>query len=53
MNTTILMGRIARDLEVRYSQGKRSMAIVRYTLAVGRRGKKQEGQQNADFINCT
>lgn len=55
MNKVILMGRLTRDPEVRYSQGERSMAISRYTLAVERRGrKKQEGnsEQTADFINC-
>lgn len=50
MNRVILMGRLTRDPEVRYSQGEKSMAIARYTLAVDRRGKKDE--QNADFINC-
>lgn len=53
MNRVILMGRLTRDPEVRYSQGDRSMAIARYTLAVDRRGRKsQEGDQgqNADFI---
>ena len=38
MNRVILMGRLTRDPEVRYSQGERSMAITRYTLAVDRRG---------------
>ena len=38
MNRVILMGRLTRDPEVRYSQGERSMAIARYTLAVDRRG---------------
>ncbi len=51
MNKTILMGRLARDPEVRYSQGENAMAIARYTLAVDRRGKKAEGEQTADFIN--
>ena len=48
------MGRLTRDPEVRYSQGERSMAIARYTLAVDRRGRRgQEGsEQNADFIPC-
>lgn len=50
MNKVILMGRLTRDPDVRYSQGERSMAIARYTLAVDRRGKK-EGEQTADFIN--
>lgn len=53
MNRAILMGRLTRDPEVRYSQGERSMAIARYTLAVDRRGRKgQDGEQTADFINC-
>ena len=52
MNKVCLMGRLTRDPEVRYSQGERSMAIARYTLAVDRRGRKVENEQNADFINC-
>ena len=51
MNKVILMGRLARDPEVRYSQGENAMAIARYTLAVDRIGKKAEGEQTADFIN--
>lgn len=51
MNKVILMGRLTRDPEVRYSQGAQSLAIARYTLAVDRRGSKQ-GEQSADFINC-
>jgi len=52
MNRAILMGRLTRDPEVRYSQGERSMAIARYTLAVDRRGRRgQDGEQSADFIN--
>lgn len=52
MNRVIIMGRLTRDPETRYSQGERSMAISRYTLAVDRRGRKVENEQNADFINC-
>ena len=56
MNRVILMGRLTRDPEVRYSQGERSMAIARYTLAVDRRGRRGQDssaeQQPADFINC-
>lgn len=52
MNRVILMGRLTRDPETRYSQGERSMAIARYTLAVDRRGRKVENEQNTDFINC-
>lgn len=51
MNKVILMGRLTRDPEVRYTQGAQSLAIARYTLAVDRRGSKQ-GEQSADFINC-
>ena len=54
MNRVILMGRLTRDPDVRYTQGEKSMAIARYTLAVDRRGKKEsdQDQQTADFINC-
>ncbi len=56
MNKVILMGRLTRDPDIRYSQGERSMAIARYTLAVDRRGRRQQDgndqQQTADFINC-
>lgn len=51
MNQVILMGRLTRDPEVRYTQGERSMAIARYTLAVDRRMKTRDGNQQADFIN--
>ncbi|RJW85222.1 single-stranded DNA-binding protein [Clostridiales bacterium AF36-10] len=52
MNKVILMGRLARDPEVRYSQGERSMAIARYTLAIDRRKTQQNSDPGADFINC-
>ena len=51
MNKVILIGRLTRDPEVRYSQGEKSIAIARYTLAVDRKFKK-EGEQSADFISC-
>lgn len=53
MNLVVLMGRLTRDPEVRYSQGERSIAIARYTLAVDRRAGKKDGEQGqtADFIN--
>ena len=51
MNKVILMGRLTRDPEVRYSQGANSMAIARYTLAVDRRFRR-EGEATADFISC-
>lgn len=49
MNKAILMGRLTRDPEVRYTSGEEAKAIARYTLAVDRRFKR-EGE--ADFINC-
>lgn len=54
MNRIFLMGRLTRDPEVRYSQGEKAMAIARYTLAVDRRGRRnqQSNQPTADFINC-
>lgn len=52
MNKVILMGRLVRDPDVRYSSGERSMAVARYTLAVDRKGKKADGEQTADFISC-
>lgn len=53
MNKVILMGRLTRDPEVRYSQGERSMAIARYSLAIDRKWLKgDENEQKADFINC-
>jgi len=55
MNKVILVGRLTRNPEVRYTQGENSLAITRYTLAVDRRFRKQgQGgdQQEADFIPC-
>ena len=51
MNKVILMGRLTRDPEVRYSAGENSMAIARYTIAVDRRFKR-DGEATADFIGC-
>ena len=56
MNRVILMGRLTKDPDIRYTQGERSMGIARYTLAVDRRGRRGQDssaeQQTADFINC-
>ena len=52
MNRVVLMGRLTRDPEVRYTQGDQSMAIARYTLAVDRRRGRNDDQQTADFISC-
>ena len=52
MNLVILSGRLTKDADIKYAQGSDNMAIARFSLAVDRRGKKQEGQPTADFINC-
>ena len=52
MNTVILMGRLTRDPEVRYSQGENAMAIARYSLAVDRPKTRNNQEPGADFINC-
>ena len=55
MNKVILMGRLTRDPDVRYSAGDNSTAVARYTLAVDRRFSRREDNgngQNADFIGC-
>lgn len=51
MNKVILMGRLTRDVEVRYSAGENATAVARYTLAVDRRFRR-DGEATADFINC-
>ena len=51
MNKVIIMGRLTRDPEIRYSQGENSLAIGRFTLAVDRKFKR-DGEQSADFISC-
>ena len=52
MNKVILMGRLTKDPEIRYSQSAEPMCISKFTLAVNRRFKK-EGEPDADFILCT
>ena len=52
MNRTILIGRLTRDVDIRYSQGQNQTAIARYTLAVDRKFKDSNGNYTADFINC-
>ena len=51
MNKVILMGRLTRDPDVRYSQGENASAFARYTLAVDRRFRR-DGEATADFIGC-
>lgn len=52
MNKVNLMGRLTRDPEVRYSQSSEPIAIVRFTIAVDRRFKKDGDSVTADFISC-
>ena len=51
MNKVILMGRLTRDPDIRYSQGHDQMAIARFTLAVDRRFRR-DNNDSADFISC-
>lgn len=51
MNKVIIMGRLTRDPEIRWSQGDNSTCIARYTVAVDRKIKR-DGEANADFISC-
>ena len=52
MNKVILMGRLTRDPDIRYSQGENATAVARYTLAVDRRFRRDSDAQTADFISC-
>lgn len=52
MNKVILMGRLTKDPDVRNTGDDSSKAVAKYTLAVDRRFKR-DGEDNADFINCT
>ena len=51
MNKVILLGRLTKDPEIRYSQSTEPVCISRFTVAVDRKFKK-EGEQASDFINC-
>lgn len=54
MNKVDLIGRLTRNPEVRYSNGQdgTQLAIARFTLAINRGTKGQDGQPQADFISC-
>ena len=52
MNKVVLMGRLVRDPEVRYTGDENTTAVAHYTLAVNRRFKRQDEEQTADFIRC-
>lgn len=51
MNKVILLGRIVRDPDIKYTQGDNTMCVAKFSLAVDRKFK-QDGQPTADFINC-
>ena len=56
MNKVVLMGRLTRDPDIRYTQAEPPLAVARFTLAVDRRFKRNQGdssdEQTADFISC-
>lgn len=52
MNKVILIGRLTRDPDVRYSAGAEQRCIAKYTVAVDRGYKAKDGESNADFIPC-
>ena len=52
MNKVILMGRLTRDAQTRYTEGAEPMAISRFTLAVDRRTRNNQEGQTADFVPC-
>ena len=52
MNKAIIMGRLVRDADIRWSQGEEQLCIARFTLAVDRRYKKSNDDKTADFISC-
>lgn len=52
MNKVIIVGRLTRDPEIKYSTGENATAIARFSLAVNRKFKNDEGNYDADFINC-
>ena len=53
MNKVMLIGRLTRDPDVRYTQSAESKAVAKYTLAVDRRFKDANGERQADFSSCT
>lgn len=52
MNRVVLMGRLTKDPDVRYTQGSDPKAVARYSLAVDRKAKDASGNRQADFISC-
>lgn len=52
MNKAIIMGRLVRDADIKWSQGEEQLCIARFTLAVDRRFKRNNDEKTADFISC-
>ena len=52
MNKVVLIGRLTKDPEIRYTQANDPIAVCRYTLAVDRKTKGQDGNRESDFISC-
>lgn len=52
MNKSILMGRLTREPELKYSTGEKATATLRFTLAVTRDFKNAQGTYDSDFISC-
>lgn len=52
MNLVVLMGRLTKDPEIRYTQGEKPVCIATYTLAVDRERKARDGEPTADFLRC-
>lgn len=50
MNSTCLVGRLTKDVELRYTPS--NVAVATFTLAVNRTFKNESGEREADFINC-
>lgn len=50
MNRVVLVGRMTKDPELRYTPN--GVAVVNFTLAVNRPFSNQQGEKEADFINC-
>lgn len=53
MNKVCIVGRLTKDVELRYSTGEKATAFAKFTVAVNRKFKNKEGNYDADFINCS
>lgn len=53
MNKACIVGRLTKDVELRYSTGEKATAFAKFTVAVNRKFKNKDGNYDADFINCS